>query len=345
MAYIRQSSPSRGEPIDPGLAAIREICRLWQVDERWSIREQRGFTWWAGDFRQRVSVDQGREDHGAFVYKLSAVTDLLTGIKPSEAGPIAQALLNRLGHRCYSLMIDERSRTASLAASVVFHRETANWVVPHFAALALLQVIQAQNEASTYLSILGGTPTFTGHPDAGVRHKHDEMLQAVNDVYLPAGEEPSRWAGSGEFEEVYHLLRQANCFSQADQNGLTAETAFGTDSALIRATASELHGLGHGLRLVLALPVALSDEHAAQLAVELNAAEARSFTASHSLGAWTIAEARGGQVLEFVSFVPNVLYQRGLLFNLILSLGLKARWARTEIAPYASDERDKNNRV
>lgn len=340
MAYIRRSSPRRGQPTDPGLAAIQDIYRLWQVDDRWSVRQGRGFTWWAGDFRQHVFVDKGRQDHGAVVYRLSAITELLNGTVPDEATPISVAVLNNFGHRCYAVLLDEHTRAASLATSVFFHRESANWIIPSFAALALLQVIQAQTEAVTYASILGGTPAFSAHPGSGVRVKRDEMLHVVADVYRPSGDDPSRWSASGEFEEAASGLNQAGCISVGDANGLTAETAFGNDTALIRATTSEpLHQLGNGLWLSLVLPVTLSEEDAARVAVELNTAELKSFTRSHLLGGWTVKEGRGGYVPEFASFVPNVIYRSGLFLNLLLSLGLKARWACDEVAPYATDEK------
>jgi hypothetical protein len=54
-----ETEPKRGP--DVGSAAVDQIYRLWQVDDAWSVREHRGFTWWAGDFRQRVFVDAGRD--------------------------------------------------------------------------------------------------------------------------------------------------------------------------------------------------------------------------------------------------------------------------------------------
>jgi hypothetical protein len=324
---------------DIGIDAINRVYRLWQVDERWSVREERAFSWWAGDFRQRVYVDNGRKDHEAHVYKLSAVTEVLKEVDPGAPDTATQIAALNTFSASHALVLDESARRATLTCSVLFHMESADWVVPLFAALAITQLIDAQARAEVYAEMFSAVPNKSHHPLSGVRADHDEILGTIAQVYLPAGQEASRWITSGEFEELLPLLRHGNLFANGDRSGFTAEMAFGKDTALIRATGSELHRqFGTGLRLSLALPVALSEQAAVSLSLQLNAAEASSFTRSLFMGAWSVKEARGGYVPDFVSFIPNALYRPGLLFNLILSLGLKARWARSEIAPYAEDQ-------
>jgi hypothetical protein len=67
--------PNRGttvpdRPTDVGIAAVEHMYKLWQIDEEWSVRDSRSFTWWGGDFRQRIHVDSGHEENGLFVYQL-----------------------------------------------------------------------------------------------------------------------------------------------------------------------------------------------------------------------------------------------------------------------------------
>lgn len=158
------------------------------------MREARAFTWWPGDYRQYIQVDEGREDHGSIVYQLSATTELIQRVDASKATPLALAALNESGHQSYALTVNEDRLTASLSATIVVHEENSEWTVPLFAALAMLQVIQAQRKGSTYASALGGVPAYSRHPQSGIRVKPDEMLYVVTDVYQPFGAEPSRWA-------------------------------------------------------------------------------------------------------------------------------------------------------
>jgi hypothetical protein len=344
MPRHRPSAPSadlfsRGlRKSDVGIEAINKIYKLWQVDEAWSIREPRGFTWWGGNYRQRVSVDAERDDDGIRIYKLSAVTDFLHLVDP-HAPALAErlAVLNRFSSS-YALRLDMAERRVRLCSSVLLHEQNANWLVPHFAGLAIIQPIDAQIRAHQWAEILGGTPDESSHPASGVRTQSDDMLNIIKAIYRPQGEDPSRWIASNEFEQVTALLRNGDIFAMNGKTGLTAEVSFGDDSALIRASGDQPHPqLGNGVLLLLQLPVTLSETAAAQLAVELNLADAIG-DAGHLLGAWCSAEARGGSVPTFTGFIPNTLYRPGLLFNMILSLGVKARWARKEIAPYMEDD-------
>jgi hypothetical protein len=284
-----------------------------------------------------VFVDAGRDDDGIFIYKLSAVTDLLRLVDPqAPALPERLAALNRFSSS-YALTVDVAERRVRLCSSVVLHNQNADWIVRHFSALAIIQPIDAQIRARLWAEMLGGTPSESGHPGSGVRNEHDDMLNIIKDIYRPHGEKPSRWVTSNEFEQVSPLLVKGGSFSTGGRSGLSAEVSFGNDSALITANGDAPHPqLGNGLLLLLHLPLTLSPAIAARLAVELNSADANA--AGHLLGAWCSAEMRGGSIPVFASFIPNSLYRPGLLFNMILSLGVKARWARNEIAPYMEDD-------
>ena len=321
---------------DVGVGAIDKIFKLWQVDEAWSLRERRGFTWWGGDFRQRVWVDDGRDDNGIFIYQLSAVTDFVCGVEP-QAPAVAGLLadLNRFASS-YAMMLDTVARRISLCSSVALHEQNAEWIVHYFSALSIIQPIDAQSRAEVCAEMLGGTPDTSCHPSSGVRVTHDDMLNLIDAVYRPQGREPSRWVTSGEFEQIPSMLMKYGFFSTGGKDGLSAELSFGNETALIAADGGQPHPqLGNGVLLLLKLPMTLSAPMAACVATDLNATDANNFAGSHLMGAWCSTEiSRGRHIPVFASFVPNMLFRPGLLLALILSLGQKARWARTEIAPY-----------
>ncbi len=88
------------------------------------------------------------------------------------------------------------------------------------------------------------------------------------------------------------------------------------------------------LRLSLPSPAdpSLRDSaRAARLAADLNRSESRQWGSGHLLGAWCTHD-HPGIGLSFVSFVPAVLYRRGLLDTLILGMGLRARWAKAHLS-------------
>jgi hypothetical protein len=55
---------------DVGLEAIHFLYSLLRIDDEWSVREPRGFTWWAGDYAQRVWAEPCVEDHGVWLSRL-----------------------------------------------------------------------------------------------------------------------------------------------------------------------------------------------------------------------------------------------------------------------------------
>jgi hypothetical protein len=59
---------------DVALEAIQFLYSLLRIDDEWSVREPRGFTWWAGDYVQRVWAEPCVEDQGIWLSRLVAET-------------------------------------------------------------------------------------------------------------------------------------------------------------------------------------------------------------------------------------------------------------------------------
>jgi hypothetical protein len=90
--------------------------------------------------------------------------------------------------------------------------------------------------------------------------------------------------------------------------------------------------LGNGLLLRLHLPHAHGIDNASFTAAMLNTLEMRLFTKAHLIGNWSSAQIGSrSDVPVFVTFIPNALHRRGLLLNLVMGMGLRARWAAMEI--------------
>ena len=54
------------------------------TDEKWSIRNERSFTWWAKDFPQTISVSEPLESRGFLVCRLTARTPILDSVATDE---------------------------------------------------------------------------------------------------------------------------------------------------------------------------------------------------------------------------------------------------------------------
>lgn len=85
--------------------------------------------------------------------------------------------------------------------------------------------------------------------------------------------------------------------------------------------------LGNGVLTRLNLPLSLDRETAAELAASLNQLELKTLTRAHQLGAWCAASVGGSETVVFASFLPNVMHKPGFLTEMLLAMGLRARWA------------------
>lgn len=107
----------------------------------------------------------------------------------------------------------------------------------------------------------------------------DDML-GVGADYAFRGRAQSKWIGTGEFEEVIDKWgRSDSAFGTADETGLTIETPFGDNSALLTLKTNQPHPhLGNGLLVVLKIPHRVANEKAISEANWLNYLESSTWT-------------------------------------------------------------------
>jgi hypothetical protein len=335
--------------------AIRELYELWQVEPHQSQLVGKpndlygsgfGFDWWPGDFRVQVRVQGGDTDF----CRLNVRTDFLRGVDRTKPEFLkALAGLNRLAAG-FALVaapsiltdatVDPRSYDVWLT-SVVYVYPTMSWLTRFFGYLALLQPIEAQARAGPAAVLLGGAPNVSKR-DPNAKSELDDMLNAERDLFQAAGQDASRWRGTGEFEAIAERWgRNDAAFGMGDPTGLVMETPFGDVSALLQFLTDTPHPrLGNGLLSLAKLPVCFENsEQPYDLAAVLNYREATEWTESQSLllGAWSAVGEGHGAGLAYGAFIPNVLYQPGIAKNEALQEIARLRWAREEYGPNVAD--------
>jgi len=312
---------------DIGLEAVRKVYQQYRVDAQWSVEEERGFSWWAHHYRQRIWAEPGFDDAGITIYRLCARTDFLRDM--SDQTDLPQKLVALAMHASMAMPVfDPQSGTLSLFTSVYIHEQTASLFTERlFGPAALIQPIEAEIRAAVFAEPLGGKPNVSEHPENGFRPAPDEMLEVVEAVYRPKGEQPSPWLKSGDFEKTATMLNEGNSYANADEKGLTAEFAFcKDDTTLLQAFADIRHPqLGNGLMLQHRIPTYLSEDDAALVSMRLNLLESQDSTRCHTLGAWAL-DPKDSKTLVFVSFVPAIMYHEHLLVNLCFNAASRSRW-------------------
>lgn len=308
-----------------------------------------GFSWWPGDFCVAARADLHAANADPAV-RLRIDTDFIRGI--DLCSKAIALLLASMAHRYTSGYawvyvppeLENMFRDASpedfdpsllwLSTTAYIREETEGWLPQFVGRMAILQPISAQFLAGGLAGVLHAEPNASPDP-LNPQAPLDEILNVLGDVIAPIGKEPSRWDGSEEFADFAETWgRNDNCFGTGDPTGLTLETPFGEDTALIRLLTDQAHPqLGNGLLATLQLPVIADDLDVARLANELNYLEASSWTEFPLIGCWHSQKVGDAARPAFSTFVPNVLHQPGIATNVALWMLNRARWVRTQRYP------------
>jgi hypothetical protein len=217
--------------------------------------------------------------------------------------------------------------------------ELLGWLPQFLAAMAIMQPINAESQAEPQAKLLGGTAAYW---QGNKRHELDEMLSLVADVYAPAGEAPSWWGNTSEFEALADQMGDGrDIHAVAQHNGLTVAAQFGTEPGLILLRSEGRHPqLGNGLLVIVQLQGRYSKEEAAARSALLNFEEAIRWTDFPQLGSWHSTDSGAGAVnLAHTTFIPNALARRGLAANFVYWSLARARWAQTLAERWASPTR------
>jgi hypothetical protein len=156
----------------------------------------------------------------------------------------------------------------------------------------------------------------------------------VNDVsdhfaYVigPISVTPSAFAGPEFVELLQGIQDPPTVLANGDEETLAAELPFDSGTSLLALETRDNHPtLGNGLLGTLTVPVAPED--LLEVAIEMNDRELQDLTRSHFLGSWC-----GGRNdrLCYVSYFPNAVYVKGLLWNVYFSNVMRARWIAEDI--------------
>lgn len=314
---------------DCGPAIIDFLFSQMQIDSEWSVREERGFTWWPHQLCQRVWAGPMRDDDGFGLVQVNAQTDLLVDVEPNAKSYLLLGALNT-GVALNALVLDPLTRTVSMRAKVNAHQENQFWVQWLMAATVALQAAQAEMLISKGMQeLLGGRPALSSHPLSGARPSPDGML-TVDREFITRGSQPIAFAPD-EFELVKNIDPNPSVWTNIGVNGATAEFPYAGRHPLIpNAVMTSMytakgevphHRYGYGCFIRLNLPGTVL-KASAEIANRLNLLESSPAGLQHLLGSWT----RGRLGLEHTVFIPALSYRRGLCATFLHCMANRSRW-------------------
>jgi parallel beta-helix repeat protein len=275
--------PRRGRD-DLGLRAVERAFSVMSIDEGWSVREERGFTWWGHWLRQRISAGEATVSRGRTLWHLQARTPVLRGL-PDEPATYELANTMNLIPGLSAYAYDADAGTLSARCGVLQYEDVADWLERWFAMCAALQasIAWVQGPAAAEGRPLDDEP----HPTGGRRADPDDMLNVTGS--LPEMASP---LSPQVLEEAAEALRAAGAAAAVGGQGDVLQVALpvtGAAQARWNLAWTEHPVLRDGALVSLWLPVRIGPVRGAWLANALNLAETgdwRGEDRPHAIGAW-----------------------------------------------------------
>jgi hypothetical protein len=329
---------------DLGQALIQRIHSKLQVDEQWTTRTERAFSWIAHRLEQVVSTSRPIRDGEFTLFMLSAETAVVDSVGAPE--PIVDRALSDLNRHsfgsCYSFSVVERRIYST--SNTWIHEGTADWRTGLFDTYVIGQLCFAEAEADYLADKCQGQVALRAHPTFGYREQPDDMLNVVDDLIAPKGQEPSRYRNAFEFEGVAEASRRSERVATlgGSAEGIALECSYDDYTAISILNPTYGHRLlGAGLSSCIRLPMSISPEDGYRIAGMLNRREksAGPIGGQGHLGAWCVDNApTGGDVVTYRSFLPNLVYMNGLIMDTSMACVARMRWADQTLNAKSSRE-------
>ncbi len=324
---------------DFGLEALAAIHGRLMIDEHWTVREPRAFSWIAHRLSQRVDASTMFESLDLMITRITSSVVLVEDIGSSREA--VEEMLGWFNHlavgSAYVYDPAERSIAAMLAHNV--HAETTPFRPEDIASYQIIALVLAERHADTIADRVRGRVARRQHPVAGERLERDDMLNVLNESYQPRGREPNLFASDNEMLQVYELVQGTYDFSAGgNAAGIAIEVAFGeNETTLIQLRTDHPHPeLGHGLGVFLTLPARLTETDAARIANQLNIRQFEQGETIAAFGSWCVRRIGEHTHVGRGFFVPNANFRPARAVDCAAAAIGQAVWADNLFHPHLS---------
>ncbi|MCW5939408.1 MAG: hypothetical protein KF884_02240 [Fimbriimonadaceae bacterium] len=308
-----------------GEQMVKEVHDVLRIDDAYLAERPDGFTYWAGDLATSVTTDYGVFRQGQCTYKLTATTDMVKGKGHLEE--LVSALEHSMDDCSFSGPVYDAPTDTFQLYAAVYASEDEGWLHKGFAAAVALQIAEAHSMAQAFGDRFHATRATSAHPSAGIRSHEDGSLTHAYGMFRHSGSQPSRWIGDPRWEACGWIMeRSARSFETDRSTFLKAEFDWRlTNDGLmtLEVRTDEPHPtLGNGLHVTLVVPMRLSASAIGHLVIDLNTHEMDEYKRCHTLGSWC---EHGGKLAHRL-FVPNALYDPGVLESVCVTMTTRAIW-------------------
>lgn len=331
--------PAVAPTADAGVEALAVIHRKLLIDEEWTQRRERGFTWWAHRLPQHIDAARPIDDYGIVVARITSRIPILRGVT-ADPDLVEKVLSgwNFISDSCCYVYDPETRRIDSVQSGIV-HEQTLGWRAELLASYFVIQLCHAEEDAPALRRALGGRLATSRHPTRGRRKEEDDMLNVVCSVFRPRGAGKNEFADRFEFDAICEQVNRINAASfGGSDTGVAIEVPFGDNTALITLNAGEENPrIGAGLGVFLQLPIFASFEECLRLAAWLNRKEAAGEFLSQCIGAWSVKKGGRFCTVARCEFIPNAVHRPGLAMDAAIAAIMKLKQVNRLLNPGAEE--------
>lgn len=205
---------------DIGTQMLDHLYDKLMIDGQWSVRRERGFTWWGYRLAQHIEVSTPVRSHDRDFCIVRIWTDLVRHVDPA-ADPAQLLAMVNMQSTMNALVWEPATATITECCTAVVHEENAGWLWKILMTAAVLQNTAAHSRAHAIAEACNGTPAASNHPTSGERPKLDDMLNFPEHVIVPLGAEESRFTGALA-EGLGKFAREMGWVGTSDETGSSA---------------------------------------------------------------------------------------------------------------------------
>src|SRR5437867_1346133 len=241
---------------DLGPELIDFVYRTMQIDDEWSVRESRSFTWWPHRLAQRVWAEPATGSHGFDITKVSAETSLLRNV-PAGLRTATWLMAGNYHASMSALIWNPDDGHLRLHCSAYVHKETLATVKNLFSCAVALQAADAHIKVDGLAQLVGGEPDASSHPMSGPRSAMDDMVNVIERLFAPLGQGPAPFTPR-DFEAATRMQPASWREAESTPSGLRAllhSADFPEGTGILEVKGNEVHPqLGNGLLMLLCVP-------------------------------------------------------------------------------------------
>ncbi|MGC8667216.1 MAG: hypothetical protein ACP5VE_03740 [Chthonomonadales bacterium] len=322
---------------DVGMDTIEYLYNSLKIDDEWSVREERGFTWWGYLLAQRIWAEPCIDDDGIVISRIQIRTDFARDVPQSNRA--LQSLMELAVLPDVSGFVrDPKDPTrVQIASSHIVHSATP----VDLQRLIVWSASMQQGKAHRMLRLLdriGAKPDVTHHPRNGPRLTADEWVNVEPVLHAYGRKIGCPWE-NGDLEAArirIFALAPACVLTTGDASGLAAEFPFRDNTILLQMEADRHHPVYYsGIITRIMVPVGAHecpDGDLQRRALELNELHVEGDHLTGLIGSWY--GNTSDNYLVFSQYVPSMAYVPNSALNLGLYALIVINWIAAQYGSY-----------